>query len=102
MDHFTVDPVALQGQAAAVHGVAQMVEAAGAAAGQVQLGGDAYGKLISPLMNPVLGTLLPNMADAITQSADLGQSIVDGLRDNSDVYQGIEDDLAHALKTVDH
>lgn len=102
MDHFTVDPAALHGQASAVHGVAQMVEEAGAAARQVQLGGDAYGKLISPLMNPVLGALLPNMADAITQAAELGEAIVDGLRDNSDVYQGVEDDLAQAFQAVDH
>ncbi|HET6876878.1 MAG TPA: hypothetical protein VFH38_05070 [Jatrophihabitans sp.] len=102
MDHFTVDPAVLQAQASAVHGVAQLVEAAGAAAEQVELGGDAYGKVISPLLDPVLATLLPNVAGSIAHAADLGESIVDGLRDNSDVYQGIEDDLAQTLKTVDH
>lgn len=102
MDHFTVDPAVLQAQASAVHGVAQLVEAAGAAADQVQLGGDAYGKLISPLLDPVLAALLPNVAGSIKRAAELGESIVDGLRDNSDVYQSIEDDLTSALKAVDH
>ena len=102
MDHFTVDPAALRAHASAVHGVTQMVEAAGAAADQVQLGGDAYGKLISPMLDPVLAALLPNVAGSIKRAADLGESIVDGLVANSDVYQSIEDDLTHSLKSVDH
>ena len=101
MTHFTVDPATLQAHAAAVADVAQLVDTAAQAGAQVGLGGDAYGVIVSPLMGAVLPQLLPNSVRMVQQAAQLADAIVDGLKANSDVYQAVEDEIAHGLKTVE-
>jgi hypothetical protein len=101
MTQFTVDPATLRAHASAVSGVAQMVDTAAAAGTQVGLGGDAYGVLIAPLMQPLLSHLLPNTVQMVQQAAQLGDAIVAGLKANSDVYQDVEDAIAEGLKAVE-
>lgn len=102
MTEFTVDPATLQAHASQVSAVASQVDMAAGAAAQVGLGGSDYGRIISPIMDAVLPHLIPNMSGALKTAADLGDAMVDGLRANSDVYQGVEDDLHQTIQSVDH
>lgn len=101
MTEFTVDPATLQAHASQISGVASQVKTAADAAAQVGLGGDDYGVIISPIMGGVLPRLIPNVSGALRSAADLGDAIVGGLRANSDVYQGVEDDITQTLNSVD-
>ena len=102
MTEFTVDPATLQAHASQVSGVSDEVHTAAEAAAQVGLGGDAYGVIISPIMNGLLPHLIPTVGSALNNTAQLGDAIVDGLRANSDVYQRVEDDVTQTLHATDH
>jgi hypothetical protein len=102
MTEFTVDPSVLHDHASQVAAVANEVQVAAGAAAQVGLGGSDYGVIISPIMGALLPHLIPNMSGAIKTSANLADAMVDGLRDNSDVYQGVEDDLNQTIQSVDN
>lgn len=102
MTQFTVDVTQLRQHAADVRAVAGSVAQAGAAAGEVGIGGmDIYGVLCSALIVAPLHGFFGDAVELVHKTADLADAYAEGLEANSDVYEEVDNDARDTLHALD-
>jgi hypothetical protein len=97
---FNVDTEELNAQAEAITGIVEGIRQARSASDEEGVGGLVYGILFDPTMLPGLSQAKDIYAEAISNSAEIGEAIVKGLKANIATYQGVEQDITKALNKL--
>jgi hypothetical protein len=97
---FNVDTAELDTQAEAITGVVEGIRQARSASDEEGVGGLVYGILFDPTILPILSSAKDTYAQAITNCADIGDAIVNGLKSNIATYKAVEDDVTKALQKL--